>query len=76
MKNKRLYRSRDNRMIAGIAGGVGEYLGIDPTIVRVIFVISPFMTFGTSVLIYLILMFVIPEAPENHRKKVKNNQSN
>lgn len=56
---KRLYRSRTERMIAGICGGLGEYLGIDPTIVRVVWVLISLMA-GIGVLLYVILWVVIP----------------
>jgi len=56
---KRLYRSKDERMIWGICGGMGEYFGIDPTIVRVLWVVSLFFG-GFGILAYIILRFVIP----------------
>jgi phage shock protein C len=59
---KRLYRSRDHRMIAGVAYGLGEFLGIDPTIIRLIFFFSIFLG-GTGVLAYFIMMLVVPEEP-------------
>ena len=59
---RRLYRSRNSRMIAGVCGGLGEYLGIDPTIVRLIFVAAVLAGFA-GVLAYLILAVVIPLEP-------------
>lgn len=59
---KRLYRSRDDRMIAGVAGGLGEYLGIDTTIIRLLFVLT-FFGVGSGVLIYFVMMLVVPEEP-------------
>jgi len=59
---KRLYRSRKDRMIAGVCSGLGGYLQIDPTIVRIIF-IALFFAGGGGVLVYLILWFVTPEEP-------------
>ncbi|MGD8455582.1 MAG: PspC domain-containing protein [Anaerolineales bacterium] len=58
----RLYRSRDNRMIAGVAYGLGEFLGIDPTVIRLLFVFSIFIG-GTGVLAYFVMMLVVPEEP-------------
>jgi phage shock protein C len=55
---KRLYRSTKNKMLAGICGGIAEYLDADPTIVRLIFVLA--MLTGLSVLIYLIMWVIIP----------------
>ena len=59
---KKLYRSRVDRKIGGVCGGLGEYFGIDPTLVRLLFVLGlPFV--GGTLLAYLILMIVIPEEP-------------
>ncbi len=60
---KRLYRSRDNRMVGGVCAGLGEYIGIDPTVVRVIFVLGSFFGMGSLALVYLILLLVVPEEP-------------
>ena len=49
-------------MIGGVAGGLGEYLDIDSTLVRVIFVVSLFLG-GSGVLAYIILWIVVPEEP-------------
>ena len=57
---KRIYRTRDDRMVAGVCGGVGEYFGIDPTFVRLLFVFGTLMGFQ-GILAYLILMIVVPE---------------
>jgi len=56
---RRLNRSRDDRVIAGVCGGLGAYFGIDPTIIRVIAVLSIFVG-GTGVIAYLIMAIVIP----------------
>jgi len=60
---KKLYRSRTQRMIAGICGGLAEYFSLDPTVVRVLFVAAALL-WGGGLLLYLILWFVIPEAPQ------------
>lgn len=57
---RKLYRSRTNRQIAGVAGGLGEYFGIDPTLVRIIFVIMA-LAGGPGLLLYIILWLVMPE---------------
>lgn len=64
-RNNQLYRSRDDRMIGGICAGLGEFFGIDPTIMRLIFVFGTiFFGFpGALVLIYLVMLLVVPEAP-------------
>jgi phage shock protein PspC (stress-responsive transcriptional regulator) len=48
-------------MLTGVCGGIAEYLGWDPTIVRIIFVITTFLGWGSPILIYLILALVMPE---------------
>lgn len=59
---KRLYRSKDERMIWGICGGLGQYFDVDPTIVRVAWVVTLFLG-GFGILAYIILRFVIPLEP-------------
>lgn len=58
----RLYRSRDERMIGGVAGGMAENLGLDPTVVRIAWVLLALVAPITP-LVYFVLMFVIPEEP-------------
>lgn len=66
--DKKLYRSRKNRMIAGICGGIGEYLNTDPTIIRILFLILALFGLFPGLLLYLALWLIVPEAPgeENH----------
>jgi len=56
---RRLYRSREDRVIAGVCGGLAAYFGIDPTIVRVIAVVS-ILASGVGIVAYLILWVVVP----------------
>jgi phage shock protein PspC (stress-responsive transcriptional regulator) len=58
--NKRIYRSRQNKMIAGVCGGIAEYFNIDPTIVRLVTVVFT-LTYGMGLLAYIIAAIVIPE---------------
>lgn len=57
---KRLYRSRSDRMIAGVCAGLADYLDIDPTIVRLLFVLG-FVAGGATFWAYLVMMLVVPE---------------
>ncbi|NLE73744.1 MAG: PspC domain-containing protein [Actinobacteria bacterium] len=59
---KKLYRSRTDRMIGGVCGGLGEYMGVDPTLIRVLWAVLVLM--GAGVLAYLIMWIIVPEAPD------------
>ena len=59
---RRLYRSRTDRMIWGVCGGLAKYFDVDPTIIRVLAVISIFIT-GFSILAYIILAVIVPLEP-------------
>lgn len=61
---RRLYRSRSNRYIAGVCGGIAEYFGWDPTVVRVVTVASIILP-GPQVLIYLIAWLIVPNEPRD-----------
>ena len=59
---KRLFRSKNDRMLAGICGGIAQYMDVDPTIVRLIFALASFFTVVfPGVLIYLIMWIVVPK---------------
>ena len=61
-EQKRLYRSKTNRIFTGICGGLGEYLDIDPTALRLVWVLVVVFTgIFPGVLAYFIAMFVVPE---------------
>lgn len=57
----RLKKSRTDKMIAGVCGGIAEYLGWDPTVIRIIFIITTFLGWGGPVLLYFILALVMPD---------------
>ena len=59
MSDKRLYRSRGNRMLCGVCGGIGEYFNVDPTIIRLAFVL--FGCTGTGIVAYFIAAMIIPD---------------
>jgi phage shock protein C len=59
---RRLYRSRHDRQLAGVAAGMAEYLEVDPTLVRILWILSAFLG-GFTILLYIILAFVIPLDP-------------
>ena len=59
---RRLYRCRHDRQLAGVASGMAEYLGLDPTVVRILWILSVFFG-GFTILLYVILAFVMPLEP-------------
>lgn len=60
---ERLYRSRDDRMLAGVAGGVSELLGLDPSLVRIVWLLLAFLTGGIALIVYIVMAIVVPERP-------------
>lgn len=60
MGNKKLYRSSTNSMLAGVCGGIGEYFNIDPTLVRLAWVLFSVLG-GAGVLAYIIAAIIIPK---------------
>ena len=63
-REKRLHRSRTEKMVGGVCGGLAEYFRVDPTIVRVIWVALTILPIpGSAILAYLILWIVVPQEP-------------
>ncbi len=62
LKTKKLYRNPENRVISGVCGGLATYFGIDVSLIRLLFVLCLFLSFGTFLLIYFILWVITPEA--------------
>lgn len=59
---KKLYRSRDNKMIAGICGGLGQYFEVDPTVIRLVAAAGALM--GVGIIAYIVAWIIIPLQPE------------
>jgi len=60
---KRLHRSKTDRMIAGVCGGIAEYFGMDPSLVRIIYVlVSIFSVAFPGILVYIVLWIIVPES--------------
>jgi phage shock protein C len=62
-KKKKLFRSRSNKWLVGVCGGIGEYFDTDPTVIRVLFVLAAFIL-GGGLWIYLILWIIMPLNPD------------
>ena len=56
----RLYRSRSQKMLAGVSGGLGEYFDVDPVLMRLLFVVTAFIS-GVGILAYIVLWIVMPK---------------
>lgn len=69
--DKRLYRSRKNKILAGVCGGIGDYLNIDPVIVRLIWV-ATFFAGGAGLLLYIVAMIIIPVQPSQETAKYRD----
>ena len=61
MEPKRLYRSRKDRIVCGVSGGVANYFNVDPTLIRLAFVL--FGCTGTGILAYLVAAVIVPDEP-------------
>ena len=59
----RLYRSPDDRMLAGVAGGLAENWNIDPSLVRIVWAVLTVLTGGLAFLVYVVMAIVVPERP-------------
>lgn len=64
---KRLFRSKTNRKIAGVCGGLGEFFDIDPIFFRAIFLVSAFFG-GLGLIIYIVLWILMPESASSENK--------
>lgn len=67
---KRLYRSRDDRKIGGVLGGVADYLELDPSLIRIVYVIVTILTgFVPGTFLYLLMLFVVPLQPKSRQSE-------
>ena len=61
---KKLLRTRDGRLVAGVCSGIGDYLGVDANVIRLIFALITVFTAGLGILLYLVAWVVLPEEGE------------
>ncbi len=64
MNGKKLYRSDENKMLAGVCGGIAEYFGVDPTLIRLAWVVFSLLG-GSGVLAYILAAIIIPRDDSN-----------
>ena len=67
---KKLYRSQKESMISGVCGGLGQYFGVDPTVVRIFFVLLAFYHM-LGVWVYLVMALLLPKAPAGYEENLE-----
>lgn len=74
--DRKLKLSNNNKFIAGVCSGIGEYCKIDPTVIRLIFILSSFILYFTPVLIYIVFWVILPNSntPSNNQNNNDFNQ--
>ncbi len=68
MERKRLYRSKSDKMVSGVCGGLAAYFNIDPTIIRIIWAVLV-LAYGTGLLAYVIAAIIIPREPDWYSRR-------
>jgi phage shock protein C len=58
---KRFHRSKNDRMLGGVCAGLGEYLDVDPAVIRLIWVVVTILSVGTGIIVYILAWIIIPE---------------
>ncbi len=61
---KKLYLSNKNRKIAGFCGGLAEYLDVDPTVVRLVYLFLTLLSMGAGILVYIVAWIIVPKNPK------------
>ena len=61
MEEKKLVRSSENLIICGVCGGIGKYFKIDPTVIRLIWIILTFGSVGSGIIVYILAAVIMPE---------------
>ncbi|WP_326717778.1 PspC domain-containing protein [Vagococcus jeotgali] len=72
---RRLTKSSTNIVLTGTLAGIAEYFRIDPTLVRIIYVLLSFFTLGSPVILYIVLALIIPSAKSNSTKGYRSHSS-
>lgn len=63
-EGKKLVRNKESKMICGVCGGIGEYLSIDPTVIRILWIVLSFASVGMGILMYFIVAVVMPDTED------------
>lgn len=70
---KKLYRSETDKKLCGVLGGIAKYMGIDSTVLRIVYVLLSLFVLGCPVIIYIIAALIIPREPEIPQDQQNNN---
>lgn len=69
---KKLYKSKDNKVISGVLGGLGEYFDVDPVLFRVGYIfLTVFSALFPGIITYILMALIVPEKPENIQEEAK-----
>ena len=66
---KRLYRSRKDRIVGGVCGGLAAHIDVDPSLIRLVWIVVTLISLGTGLIVYLAAWIIIPESPEESTKQ-------
>jgi Putative stress-responsive transcriptional regulator len=61
---RKLYRSVTDNKLTGLCGGIGQYFGIDSTVVRLLFVVTALFSFGSTIVVYVLAALLVPKEPQ------------
>ena len=67
---RRLYRSKKERLLGGVCGGIGQYYDTDPNLIRILWVVLTLLSVGIGVIAYIVAWILIPEEPEERAEIV------
>ena len=70
---KKLTKSRNDRMVSGVLGGIAEYFNIDSTLVRIIFVVALLFGVGSPIFLYILLAILMPEPKSSNKAPYQSN---
>lgn len=73
---KRLYRSRSNKILCGVLGGLGDYFNVDPTVLRVAYALLSVFVLGSPIILYIVCALIIPKEPEYPQQQSDYQQGN
>jgi phage shock protein C len=68
MENKKLTRSKKDRILMGVSGGLAEYFNIDVVIVRILWIVAGLLSAGHAIIAYIVLAILMPEVPDTMAK--------